>query len=343
LDAERAAAEGQRSTLPAREMSGTKVSVNEQGNTMKSTIYTLLLIISLLGGTAAYQSQDFSKLRRMFQYDRKMPLDVREIGVENRDGIQVHDISYGSPKGGRVTAYLVVPPGKGKFAGLIFMHMRPGSRTNFLDEALSYARMGAVSLLIDAPFSRTGESKRDFDPTVTHPEIDRDIYIQTVLDLRRGVDLLLSRRDIDRKRIGFIGHSFGAHTGVLLASVEKRIKSYVIMAGGPSLTEFLRTSPVPGIVEVRNSLTKPQQENYFTTLATVDPINYVAHVAPSALFFEFGKRDTYPTEQSAARYFQAASEPKSVKWYDTGHALNDEARRDRAAWLEKQIGLRKLN
>jgi dienelactone hydrolase len=309
---------------------------------MKKIIY-LLLLIALLGGTVAAQTEDFSKLRRMFLYDRKMPLDVREIRVENKDGIQVHDISYASPKGGRVTGFLVVPPGKGKFAGLIFMHARPGSRTNFLDEALSYARMGAVSLLIDAPFSRAGESKRDFDPTVKHPEIDRDIYIQTVVDLRRAVDLLLSRRHIDRKRIGFVGYSFGAHTGVLLASVEKRIKGYVIMAGAPSLTEFLRTSQVPGIVEVRNSLTKSQQENYFTTLATVDPINYIAHVAPSALFFEFGKRDTYPTEQSAARYFQVASDPKSVKWYDTGHALNDEARHDRALWLQKQLGLDKLN
>src|SRR5438132_6580955 len=96
-------------------------------------------------------------------------------------------------------------------------------------------------------------------------------YIQTVIDLRRSVDLLLSRRDIDRKRIGFVGHSFGAHTGVLLASVEKRIKVYVIMAGGPSLTEFLRTSTIPGVVEVRNTLTNPQQENYFTPLVRVDP------------------------------------------------------------------------
>ena len=324
-------------------MSGTKDSVNEQAKPIMKKIIHLLLLIALLGGTVVAQSEDFSKLRRMFLYDRKMPLDVKEIGVENRGGIQVQDISYASPKGGRVTAYLVVPPGKGKFAGIIFMHMRPGSRIIFLDEALSYARMGAVSLLIDAPFSRAGESKRDFDPTVTHPEIDRDIYIQTVIDLRRGVDLLLSRRDIDRKRIGFVGHSFGAHTGVLLASVEKRIKGYVIMAGAPSLTEFLRTSTVPGIVEMRNSLTKAQQANYFTTLAGVDPINYVPHVAPSALYFQFGKRDTYPTEQSAGQYFNAASNPKSVRWYDAGHALNDEARHDRALWLQKQIGLGRLN
>jgi cephalosporin-C deacetylase-like acetyl esterase len=249
-----------------------------------------------LGGTVAAQSEDFSKLRRMFDYDRNIRLYIREIGVENKEGFQVHDISYASPKGGRVTAYLVLPSGKGKFAGVIFMHMRPGSRSIFLDEALLYARMGAVSLLIGAPFSRVGESKRDFDPTVTHPEMDRDIYVQTVVDLRRGVDLLLSRRDVDRKRVGFVGHSFGAHTGALLASVEKRIKAYAIMAGAPSLTEFLRTSTVPGIVEVRNSLTKSQQENYFTTLATVDPINYVSHAAPSALFFQFGRRDTYPSE-----------------------------------------------
>ena len=54
-------------------------------------------------------------------------------------------------------------------------------------------------------------------------------------------------------------------------------------------------------------------------------------------------REHYPTEQSAVRYSQAASDPKSVKWYDAGHALNDEARHDRALWLEKQIGLGKLN
>ena len=191
----------------------------------------------------------------MYDYDRTMPLDVKESGVEDRDGVRVHDVSYASPKGGRATAYLVVPSGKGTSAGVIFMHMRPGSRSTFLNEALSLAREGVVSLLIDAPFSRTESSRRDFDPSVSKPEVDRNIYIQTVIDLRRGVDLLISRSDVDRRRIGFIGHSFGAHTGAVLAGVEKRIKAYVIMAGSPSLTEFLRTSTAPGIVETRNSLT----------------------------------------------------------------------------------------
>src|SRR6266513_2436806 len=128
--------------LRLRNRSETQDSVNEHAKpVMKKTIH-LLLLIALLGGTVVAQSEDFRKLRRMFLYDQTVPLDVKEIGIENRDGIQVHDISYASPKGGRVTAYLVVPSGKGKFAGIIFMHMRPGSRTVFLEEALSYARMG---------------------------------------------------------------------------------------------------------------------------------------------------------------------------------------------------------
>jgi cephalosporin-C deacetylase-like acetyl esterase len=208
---------------------------------------------------------------------------------------------------------------------------------------LQFAKVGVVSLLIDAPFSRTGESKREFDPTVTKPEADRDIYIQTVVDLRRGVDLLLSRSEVDRKRIGFVGHSYGAHTGAVLAGVEKRIKAYVIMAGAPSLTEFLRTSTLPAIVKTRDALTKEQQAKYFNILASVDPINYIGHVAPSALFFQFGKMDGYPNEESAKVYSENASNPKLVKFYDAGHALNDEARRDRAEWLQKQIKLGKLN
>lgn len=307
-------------------------------------LFSVLVLIIVLCGVCFAQAKSINELRQMFEYDLNTPLDVKELGVENKNGALVYDVSYASPKGGRVSAYLVVPSEKRqKFAGVIFMHSRPGSRNTFLDEALQLAKAGAVSLLIDAPFSRAGESKREFDSTVTKPEADCDIYIQTVVDLRRGVDLLLSRSDVNRKRIGFIGHSYGAHTGAVLAGIEKRIKAYVIMAGAPSLTEFLRSSTLPAIVKTRDSLTKAQQENYFKTLSAVDPINYIGHVLRSALFFQFGKTDGYPTEESAKVYSEKASSPKLVKFYDAGHALNEEARRDRAEWLEEQLKFGKSN
>ena len=308
-----------------------------------NNLFVALMLVITSCGTALAQAKPIGELRQIFEYEQSAPLDVKEDGVEDKSGISVRSISYASPKGGRVTGYLILPSGKGKFAGLIFMHARPGSRDTFLNEALALAKVGAVSLLIDAPFSRSGESKRDFDPTVTKPKDDRDIYVQTVVDLRLGVDLLLSRREVDPKRIGFIGHSYGAHTGAVLAGVEKRIRAFVIMAGNPSLTEFLRTSTIPAIVETRNSLTREQQENYFSMLEVFDPINYIGHVAPSALFLQFGKKDSFANEAKATRYSKAASNPKLVKTYDAGHELNDAARRDRAEWLRKQIGIGELN
>jgi len=306
-------------------------------------VRNLFIVLALVAASCAdadARQKSIGELRRMFVYDRGLPLDVREAGVEDTGAARVRDISYRSPKGGRVTAYLVEPSIKPRTcAGVIFMHSRPGSRKNFLDEALSLAKAGAVSLLIDAPFSRAGESKRDFDPTVTRPEADRDVYVQTVVDLRRGVDLLASRPCVDPRRVAFVGHSYGAHTGAVLAGVEKRVRAYVIMAGAPSLTEFLRTSTLPAIVETRNSLTKEQRERYFDVLADVDPVHYVGHAAPAALFFQFGKADAYPTEANARLYSEKASRPKLVKFYDAGHALNEEAGRDRAAWLTKQLGL----
>lgn len=50
----------------------------------------------------------------MFDYDQTVPLDIEEVGVEIKDGIKIHDISYISPPSGRVTAYLVVPDEGGR-------------------------------------------------------------------------------------------------------------------------------------------------------------------------------------------------------------------------------------
>src|SRR6184192_1734613 len=54
-----------------------------------------------------------------FDYDAKAPLGLTEVGVEHRAAADVHDITYASPRGGCVPAYLVVPKGRG--------HLRPSS------------------------------------------------------------------------------------------------------------------------------------------------------------------------------------------------------------------------
>src|SRR5437763_8895516 len=96
-----------------------------------------------------------------FDYDQKASLNLKQIGVQHRANATVYDITYDSPKGGVVPAYLVVPKGRGPFAAVVWGHwcwqnssMR--NRKEFLEEAVALAQSGLVSLLPDDPMSRPG-------------------------------------------------------------------------------------------------------------------------------------------------------------------------------------------
>jgi len=269
----------------------------------------------------------FEELRPMFNYDRELGLDVEETSVEHKNGIAVHDISYASQANGGVAAYLVRPPGTGPFAGVIFVHPAPGNRATFLDEAIMLAKKGAVGLLVEAPWAR-GEA---WGQTLGQPEGDRRAFIDIAMDLRRTVDLLTSRPDVDAKRIGYAGHSFGALFGGVLSGVEKRIQAFALLAGTASFTDIAVLS-MP-------FLQGQALEAYRQAMTRIDPIYYVGHAAPSALLFQFGLQDeAFPREKVEA-FAEAGSEPKLVKWYDADHYLNDEARSDRIEWLRTRLGL----
>jgi hypothetical protein len=100
-----------------------------------------LTVASLLTPLTLAQAPD---LLAHFDYDRKASLGVEEAGVEHRGTVSIHDISYVSPNGGRVPAYLVVPSGNGPFAAVVWGHWyMSGSefrnRQEFLAEALALA------------------------------------------------------------------------------------------------------------------------------------------------------------------------------------------------------------
>ena len=83
------------------------------------------------------------------------------------------------------------------------------------------------------------------------------------------------------------------------------------------------------------------EDAYRQAMAIVDPIGFVRHAAPAALFFQFAKNDGYVSKDAALLFYGAGSDPKQIQWYDTGHQLNtDQDRRDRIAWLSSQLGLK---
>ena len=186
---------------------------------MKSTTNRRESVIALLvwvsaGLVVQAETPSFAEASKPFQYDSSAPLDLKEVSVEPREGAIAHEVSYASPKGGAVTAFIVIPEGKGPFAGIVYQHWGFGNRNEFLPETLLMAKAGAVCISVDGPWNRPGKDPVEAQIThFTHPEIDRDSYVQTVIDLRRAVDVVLSRPGVDPKRIGFVGHSFGATWG----------------------------------------------------------------------------------------------------------------------------------
>jgi dienelactone hydrolase len=259
--------------------------------------------------------------------DLKENLSCKEEGIEDRNGIFVHDISFAGEKDGRIRAYLVTPPGKGPFPGIVFVHPGLGSRSSFLDEAVTLSRSGAVCLLIDAPWSDGDQFGRRASG---QPQDVCDWFIEIAADLQAAVDLMASQPSVDGNRIAYVGHSMGALFGGLLPEMNRHIIALVLMAGVGSFTDIARLN-MP-------SLAGSDLERYKKIMQPIDPIGHIANSAPASLFFQFGLRDSFFPRQTFLDYYQAASEPKSIKWYDADHfSLNEAGRADRIEWLKKVL------
>ena len=270
-----------------------------------------------------------------FVYDAKAPLDIQELNVEQRGEVSVHDISYASPRGGRVPAYLVVPKGKGPFAAVLWAHWhQEGSelrnRREFLDEAVALAPSGVVSLLPDSTLARRGYN----EPNEPLDEHQADYRVQQILDLRRGADLMLARDDVDPKRLAYVGHSYNADSGAILSGVDRRFQAFVLMAGTISDEVDMRSKEFQ---EFRTRYGPEKVDAFVAKYSWLDPGKYVSHAAPAFVFLQYATRENYLTPKRAEEYAAVVSRPKKLKIYDAPHALNAEAREDRAEFLAKEL------
>ena len=199
-----------------------------------------------------------------------------------------------------------------------------GDRSTFLSEALAYAESGVESLLIDEsplrhfpmPNQLTGEGARAY-------------VVQCVTDLRRGVDLLVSRAGVDCERIGYVGHSLGASVGGQFAGVERRVKAHVLMAGYADISRKL--------AQMASRYLNTSTEEFVRVANVVDGVNFVGNAPPSAILFQFARRDEVITAHDAELFFKAAREPKEIRWYDGTHEFNKQALIDRASWLADHL------
>jgi dienelactone hydrolase len=300
-----------------------------------TTLVTLTVLLAACGGvadtgapptettpaTTSTAVPSLDERTELFSYDQSAPLNLVEKKTKSQKGAEVVDVAFDAADR-KVSAFLVRPKGKPK-AAVLWAHWygeeANPNRKEFLVDALALAEVGVVSLLPQEFFPWV-------EPVSEDADTDRQLTIDQVVQLRRGLDVLQEQAgDVP---VGFVGHDYGAMFGALLVA-DKRPQTYVLMAPDATFSNWFLKYFVRGA-------SKTDLDRAF---APLDPVNNVGDAAPASVFFQFAKSDRFVPGYVADKLTAAASEPKKAESYDAGHELDDAARKDRLAWLRDELGL----
>lgn len=141
---------------------------------------------------------------------------------------------------------------------------------------------------------------------------------QMVVEVRRAVDYLASRQDVDPKRITLFGISLGAIMGTSALAFEDRFSSGILMWGGGDLPKLL----------TENKYTRQTEQPYLKPLlrlvnmfflSQAEPLRSIHHISPRPLLFQNALHDEIIPKVCTEAYFEKAGTPKEILWYDCGH------------------------
>jgi dienelactone hydrolase len=147
------------------------------------------------------------------------------------------------------------------------------------------------------------------------PNTYRDQLVMMMKDLRRTVDYLATRPDIDSTKLAYLGYSWGARIGPIALGVEPRFKLAVLHIGG------LMTAP-----------RRPE----------VDEFNFLPRVRVPTLVLSGRYDDVFPLDRTVLPFVQllgAPAESKRHMVYPTQHFLpRDQQIAETLNWLDAHFG-----
>ena len=192
---------------------------------------------------------------------RAASFDMKVTGEEKRDGYTARRIEFNISTYSRVTAYLLVPDGKGPFPAVNALHdhgghlyigkekmVRPfGVDSAVVEDADRWAvglydgqyvgdylaQHGYVVLSVDAPMwgergRQEGVSREKYDIIAGNMMmLGRDLCAFMTYDDIASTDFLATLPEVDKERIGCIGCSMGAYRAWMLSALSDKIKAGV--------------------------------------------------------------------------------------------------------------------
>ncbi len=263
----------------------------------------------------------FANYREMFAYDRT-PLNGR---IEKRDSTPgewiKQKVSFDAAYGGeRVGGILYLP--KAHLPPFQTIVLFPSSIAFNLPSSEDvpdpvvdyYLRSGRAVFLpvLKGTFERRAPGYIEGpEGTVSY----RDHVLLWGKDLRRSVDYLSSRPDIDSTRLAFSGTSWGGAMGGLMMGVEPRFRAGILVVAG-----FPMSRPRP----------------------EVDVLNFLPRVRAPVIMLNAKYDHFFPQETSQKPYFRWLGTPpadKKLVMHESGHfLLRSQMIGESLAWLDHYLG-----
>ena len=260
--------------------------------------------------------------------EHKGAVAVREFGMLSGDGFRIEKLAYESLPGLWVTANLYLPAtGNGPFPAVLLApgHEASGKQSQYSFGG-NFARAGVIALAID-PLGQ-GERLQYYDPatkkstiggsTGEHGEanipamlLGEDIARYFINDSMRGIDYLLSRRDVNPDRIGALGCSGGGTSTAYLAALDDRVKVAGVACYITSFKELLPSAT--GNQEAEQSIPHFIEQG-------LDFADWVEAFAPKPYAIISTMNDMFPfegareTHEEAARIYKLYGAEDRLHW-----------------------------
>ena len=178
------------------------------------------------------------------------------------------------------------------------------------------ARAGYCVLAIDSYGfgERLVPHKPEFSFFTIGPYEFREMITQHVVDVRRTIDFLYTRSEVDTTRIAVMGESMGSWQATLVAGLENRLKTAVLVVGGAS--QWRTDDPFYGASHT---------------------LNFASRIRIPILMVNATK-DEYKEPGLAEELFAALSEPKKLVWHDSEHViLVEDQQKSIMPWFKEHL------
>jgi dienelactone hydrolase len=142
----------------------------------------------------------------------------------------------------------------------------------------------------------------------------RQELVSHATELRRGLDYLETRPDIDRTRLAYVSVSWGAGSRLPFAAVEPRFRSVVLIGGGID-------------------------EQFLSVLPEANNINFAPRIGAPKLLLNGRYDEEHPWERRGLPLWRLLRAPKRLELVEGGHIPPAEARVPVInAWLDETLG-----